>query len=43
MTAMDYVGLVIVVAIWAGIVAMACHVLSFNHLDDDPDERDPYN
>jgi len=43
MTAMDFAGLVLVVAIWTAIVWLLCRMLNFNRLDDDPDERDPYN
>lgn len=43
MTLTDYAGLIIVAAIWGGIVMVLCRMLGFNRLDENPDERDPYN
>jgi hypothetical protein len=40
---MDCAGLVLVVAIWVAVIWLLVRMLGFNRLDDDPDERDPYN
>jgi len=39
MTLFDYAGVIVVAAIWSGIIWWLCRT----GLDDDPDERDPYN
>ena len=40
---MIWIGLAVVLAIWAAVIWLLCRMIGFNRLDDDPEERDPYN
>ena len=41
MTWLGWLGLAVVLVIWAAVIWVLCRMLG--RLDDDPDERDPYN
>jgi hypothetical protein len=38
-----WLGLAVVILMWIGVIWLLIGMLGFNRLDDDPDERDPYN
>jgi flagellar biogenesis protein FliO len=38
-----WIGLAVVLAILAAVIWLLCRMIGFNRLDDDPEERDPYN
>lgn len=40
---MTWIVLAVVLVIWTAVIWLLCRMLGFNRLDDDPDERDPYN
>ena len=40
---MTWIGLAVVLVIWAAVILLLCRMIGFNRLDDDPEERDPYN
>ena len=40
---MTWLGLALVLAIWVAVIWLLCRMIWFNRLDDDPEERDPYN
>ena len=40
---MIWLGLAVVIVMWIGVIWLLIEMLGFNRLDDDPDERDPYN
>jgi len=38
-----WLGLAVVILMWVGVIWLLIGMLGFNRLDDDQDERDPYN
>lgn len=40
---MTWIGLAVVLVIFVGVIWLLFRMLGFNRLDDDPEERDPYN
>ena len=40
---MTWIGLAVVLAIWVAIIWVLTRILGFNRLDEDPEDRDPYN
>ena len=40
---MTWIGLAVVLVIFVGVIWLLFRMLGFNRLDDDQEERDPYN
>jgi hypothetical protein len=38
-----WIGLAVVLVIFVGVIWLLCRMLGFNRLDDDQEDRDPYN
>ena len=39
---MTWIGLAVVLAIWAAVIWLLCRILGFNRLDDDQDDQNTY-
>ncbi len=39
---MTWIGLAVVLAIWAAVILLLCRMIGFNRLDDDKDDQNTY-
>ena len=39
---MTWIGLAVVLMIWAAVILLLCRILGFNRLDDDQDDQNTY-